>query len=121
IEAILALLPMVRGNAVRAVAVTSARRSSLAPEIPTMAEVGLPQLELGAWWAMWGPPHMRPELVARINQWVNDAVEALAAEGRLGGAGLGAGARTPEEFARFLIADQERSATILRTARFDPQ
>src|SRR5258705_215087 len=42
IEAILALLPMVRAGSVRAIAVTSARRSALAPEIPTMAEVGLP-------------------------------------------------------------------------------
>ena len=58
IEAILSLLPMVRAGSVRAVAVTSTKRSSLAPEIPTMAEVGLPALNFGAWWAMWGPPGM---------------------------------------------------------------
>jgi tripartite-type tricarboxylate transporter receptor subunit TctC len=83
IEAILALLPMVRGGAVRAVAVTSLKRSALAPDIPTTAEVGLPQLAFGAWWAMWGPPHVPAELVATLNGWVNEAVKALDAEGRL--------------------------------------
>ncbi len=121
IEAILALLPMVRGGAVRAVAVTSAKRSALAPEIPIMAEVGLPQLELGAWWAMWGPPHMPADLVGRINGWVNDAVKALADEGRLAALGIEPEAMTPEEFARFIVADQERSAKILHAARFAPQ
>src|SRR6476659_9296089 len=49
IEAILALLPMVRAGSVRAIAATSTKRSSLAPEIPTMAEVGLPELNFSAW------------------------------------------------------------------------
>jgi tripartite-type tricarboxylate transporter receptor subunit TctC len=49
IEAMLSLLPLVRGGAVRAVAVTGKKRSVLAPEIPTMAELGLPELDFGAW------------------------------------------------------------------------
>ena len=80
IEAILALLPMVRGGSVRAVAVTSTKRSALAPEIPTMAELGLPALNFGAWWGMWGPPGLPAELSQTINGWVNDAVKDLAAK-----------------------------------------
>ncbi len=67
IEAILALLPMVRAGSVRAIAVTAKKRSSLAPEIPTMAEVGLPKLDFGAWWGMWGPPGLPAELTNTIN------------------------------------------------------
>jgi tripartite-type tricarboxylate transporter receptor subunit TctC len=121
IEAMLALLPMVRGGAVRAVALTSATRSPLAPEIPTMAEVGLPQLELSAWWAMWGPPRMPPDLAATLNGWVNAAVKALAAEGRLAALGIEPAAETPESFARFVVADQDRSAKILSAANFEPK
>ena len=121
IEAILALLPMVRSGAVRAIAVTGAKRSALAPQVPTMAEVGLPQLEMDAWWGMWGPPHMPPELVARINGWVRDAVRALAEEGRLAALGIERADETPEEFAKFIVADQERSARLLGTAKFEPQ
>jgi tripartite-type tricarboxylate transporter receptor subunit TctC len=121
IEAILALLPMVRGGAVRAVAVTSLKRSTLAPEIPTTAEVGLPQLTFSAWWVMWGPPHMPAGLVATLNGWVNEAVKALAAEGRLAALGIEAAADTPEAFAQFIVADRERSAKILSAAKFEPQ
>jgi tripartite-type tricarboxylate transporter receptor subunit TctC len=121
IEAMLSLLPLVKGGSVRAVAVTGKKRSALAPDIPTMAELGLPQLDFGAWWAMWGPPAMPAALVQTINGWVNDAVKALAAEGRLDALGIGPATRTPEEFAQYLRADLDRSAKLLKAANFVPQ
>jgi tripartite-type tricarboxylate transporter receptor subunit TctC len=120
IEAILALLPVVRSGAVRALAVTSSKRSTLAPDVPTTEEVGLPQLAFGAWWAIWGPPHLPADLVATLNGWVNAAVQALAAEGRLAMLGIEAAAETPEAFAKFIVADLERSAKILSAAKFEP-
>jgi len=121
IEAMLALLPLVRGGTVRAVAVTGKKRSALAPDIPTMAELGLPELDFGAWWAMWGPPGMAAGLVNTLNGWVNDAVKALAADGRLDALGIEAAAKTPEEFAQYLRADLDRSAKLLQAANFVPQ
>jgi tripartite-type tricarboxylate transporter receptor subunit TctC len=121
IEAILALLPMVRAGSVRAVAVTSIKRSSLAPEIPTMAEVGLPQLDFGAWWGMWGPPSMPAELTNKINGLVNEAVKALGAEGRLAALGIEPAQETPQAFAQFIAADYERSAKLLKAANFQPE
>jgi len=121
IEAITALLPLVRAGSVRAVAVTSTKRSALAPEIPTMAEVGLPELNLGAWWAMWGPPKMPPELAKTINAWVNEAVKALAAEGRLNVLGIEPVEETPEGFGKFLADDVARSAKLLEAANFTPE
>ena len=110
IEAILALLPAVRAGSVRAVAVTGAKRSKLAPEIPTMAEVGLPELNFGAWWGMWGPPNMPADLTRTINGLVNDAVKELGAEGRLDALGIEPAQETPQAFGQFLAADLERSA-----------
>jgi tripartite-type tricarboxylate transporter receptor subunit TctC len=121
IEAMLSLLPLVRGGTVRAVAVTGRKRSALAPDIPTMAEVGLPELDFGAWWAMWGPPGMAAGLVQTLNGWVNDAVKALAADGRLDALGIEAVAKTPVEFAQYLRADLDRSAKLLKAANFVPQ
>jgi tripartite-type tricarboxylate transporter receptor subunit TctC len=121
IEAILSLLPLVKGGSVRAVAVTSKKRSALAPDIPTMAELGLPQLDFGAWWAMWGPPDMPAALVQTLNGLVNDAVKALAAEGRLEALGIGPAAKTPEQFVEYLRADLDRSAKLLKAANFVPQ
>ena len=121
IEAILALLPMVRANSVRAIAVTSAKRSTLAPEIPTMAELGLPALNFGAWWAMWGPPGMPANLVQTMNGWVNDAVKELAVEGRLATLGIEPASETPQAFAKFIAEDLDRSAKLLRAANFQPE
>ncbi len=121
IEAILSLLPLVKGGSVRAVAVTSKKRSALAPDVPTMIELGLPQLDFGAWWAMWGPPGMSAALVQTLNGMVNDAIRALAAEGRLDALGIEPAARTPEEFARYLQTDLDRSEKLLRAAKFEPQ
>jgi len=118
IEAILALLPLVKGGNVRAVAVTGAKRSALAPDVPTMAELGLPQLDFGAWWAMWGPPGLPADLTQTLNGWVNDAVQALATEGRLDALGIRPAAKSPEEFARFSHLDLDRSAKLLKAANF---
>jgi tripartite-type tricarboxylate transporter receptor subunit TctC len=121
IEAMLSLLPLVKGGSVRAVAITGKKRSALAPEIPTMAELGLPQLDFNAWWAMWGPPAMPPNLVQTLNGWVNDAVKALGAEGRLEALGIEPAAKTPAEFTQYLHADLDRSAKLLKAANFVPQ
>ncbi len=121
IEAILSLLPLVKGGSVRGVAVTSKKRSPLAPDIPTMAELGLPELDFGAWWAMWGPPGMPAELIRTLNGWVNDAVKALAADGRLDALGIEPAAKTPEQFAQYLRADLDRSEKLLKAANFVPQ
>jgi tripartite-type tricarboxylate transporter receptor subunit TctC len=121
IEAILALLPMVRAGSVRAIAVASTKRNSLAPEIPTMAEVGLAALDFGAWWGMWGPPGLPADLVRTVNGWVNEAVKNLAAEGRLAALGIEPAEETPQSFERFIGTDLERGAKLLKAANFQPE
>ena len=86
-----------------------------------MAELGLPQLDFGAWWAMWGPPGLPADLTRTLNGFVNDAVKALAAEGRLDALGIEPAAQTPEAFAQYLKVDLERSAKLLKAANFQPQ
>ena len=86
-----------------------------------MAELGLPALNFGAWWAMWGPPGMPEDLVQTINGWVNAAVEELGAEGRLAALGIEPASETPQTFAQFIADDFARSAKLLRAANFQPE
>jgi tripartite-type tricarboxylate transporter receptor subunit TctC len=121
IEAILSLLQLVKGGSVRAVAVTSKKRSSLAPDIPTMTELGLPALNFGAWWGMWGPPGLAADLTSTINGWVNAAVKDLAAEGRLSALGIESFNENPQFFAKYIAEDHDRSAKLLKAANFQPE
>jgi tripartite-type tricarboxylate transporter receptor subunit TctC len=121
IEAILSLLQLVKNGSVRAVAVTSKKRSSLAPEIPTMTELGLPALNFGAWWGMWGPPGLSADLANTINGWVNAAVKDLTAEGRLAALGIEPHTESPQFFAQYMAEDHDRSAKLLKAANFQPE
>src|SRR5262249_10410518 len=84
-------------------------------------ELGLPALNFGAWWAMWGPPGMPADLVRTMNGWVNDAVKELAAEGRLATLGIEPASETPQTFAKFIADDLDRSARLLKAANFLPE
>jgi tripartite-type tricarboxylate transporter receptor subunit TctC len=121
IEAALSLLRLAQGGSVRAIAVTSKKRSPLAPEIPTMSELGLPALDFGAWWGMWGPPGLPADLTAAINGWVNAAVKDLDAEGKLAAFAIEPYAETPAFFAEFMAQDFDRSAKLLKAANFQPE
>src|SRR3978361_1730473 len=67
-------LAQVQGGRLKAVAVTSRQRTSIAPDIPTMAESGLPAFEATSWWAVFAPPKTPPEIVARLNSVIRQAL-----------------------------------------------
>ena len=64
---------------------------------------------------------MPAELTRTINGWVNEAVKALGAEGRLDALGIEPAEETPQAFAQFLAADDDRSAKLLKAANFQPE
>ena len=103
----------------RSAAVSSRSRETV-PSFTT-AEVGLPALDFGAWWGMWGPPGMPPDLTRTINGWVNEAVKALAAEGRLATLGIEPVEESPQFFGQFIAADVDRTAKLLKAANFQPE
>ena len=86
-----------------------------------MTELGLPGLDFGAWWGMWGPPGLPADLTNTLNGWVNDAVKALAADGRLAPLGIEPYTETPQFFAKYIAEDYERSAKLLKAANFQPE
>jgi tripartite-type tricarboxylate transporter receptor subunit TctC len=80
-------LPQVRAGTVKAYAVTAGTRLASAPDIPTVAEVGLPRLEMTSWYGLWVPKGTPKEIVARLNNALVDCLADPSARSRLAGLG----------------------------------
>jgi tripartite-type tricarboxylate transporter receptor subunit TctC len=121
IDPIIAALPLVQSGKLRALAVTSTRRSSAIPELPTAAESGMPGLEISSWYGLWGPKDIPKEIVARVNAALSDAMREPAVIERLTNFGFEPVVGTADEFARFIQADVERNSALLRAVNYQPQ
>jgi tripartite-type tricarboxylate transporter receptor subunit TctC len=77
------ILPHVREGKVPVLAVTSARRSPLFPEVPTMAEAGVPGFDITTWWGVLAPARTPAAIVEALNRAINDAAAAEPVKGRL--------------------------------------
>ena len=120
IDPLLVLLPQARGGQVKALAITTPKRSALAPDIPTAAESGMTGLEFVSWYGFWGPKGLPPEVVAWINTAANAATRDLVKSGRFAELGQEPVTGTPEDFGRYIEADFARNAALLKAAKFEP-
>jgi tripartite-type tricarboxylate transporter receptor subunit TctC len=120
-DAMVVLLPMARSGNVKAVAITAAQRSALAPDIPTAAESGVPGLEVFSWYGLWAPKGLPADIVTSLHAAANDAVKELAAAGKMKDLGIEPVNETPAEFARYAETEVKRNAALLDAAGFKPQ
>ena len=120
IDSILALLPMARDGKVKALAITTPRRSALAPEIQTAAESGMKGLEFASWYGAWAPRGLPNELAALLNAAFNEATGELARSGRFAELGQEPVSETRDAFARFIDADLARATELLKLANYQP-
>ena len=109
-------LPQVKGGKVKAIAVTSARRATALPELPTLAESGVPGFEATATVGMLAPAGTPRALVLRLNQDVHRVVNEPAMSEQLLARGLEIALSTPEEFARYIRSEIERWGRVVRDA-----
>jgi tripartite-type tricarboxylate transporter receptor subunit TctC len=121
IDSIITLLPPVRDGKVRALAITSSKRTAIAPDVPTAAESGMPTLEFTSWFGFFGPKGMSNDVVMKLNATFNEAGRELAQEGRLSTLGIEPVAETPAAFASFVRRQVERNGSLLRGANFRPE
>ena len=108
-------MPHVNSGRLRALAVTSDQRSSLAPELPTVAETGLPGYSSVTWFGVYGPAGLKPEIVEKVNAAFNKAIqnpEVAANLAKLGAEPAKPG--TPEQFATMVKADSARWAKVIK-------
>jgi tripartite-type tricarboxylate transporter receptor subunit TctC len=109
-------LKLVQGGKLRALAVTTETRSPAAPDIPTMAESGFPGFAVQAWYGLFGPANMPPELIRRLNEEVNKAIAAPDLQARLVGMGLQAKPGTAAQFNAFFSRDITTFAKVIKDA-----
>ncbi|MBS0508787.1 MAG: tripartite tricarboxylate transporter substrate binding protein [Proteobacteria bacterium] len=108
-------LPHVKSGRLRALAVTGDKRSALAPELPTLAESGLPGYSSVTWFGLYLPAGAPPALVERINQAFTKAVQAPEVAASLVKLGVEpAAASTPAQFGAMVAADSARWAAVIR-------
>jgi tripartite-type tricarboxylate transporter receptor subunit TctC len=107
----------IQGGRVRALAVTGARRSPLLPDVPTMAEIGLPDAQATSWGAVMAPAGTPAPVVARFNAAIRDALAQQAVKDRLAAAGAEGVWSTPEDLATYLRAESQKWARVVREAR----
>jgi len=104
IDSLISGMPHVRDGRVRALAVTSPKRTSLAPELPTVAEV-LPGYESVNWFGVYGPRGLPADIVAKVNQAVNAALTSAEVKDRFARLGAEPVGGTPEAFAAVVRAE----------------
>ena len=113
-------IAFVQSGKIRGIAVTSLKRSSALPELPTMNESGLKGFELLGWIGLLGPAGTPREIVDRLNGEVNKMLAADIRQ-RLTELGLDAVGGTPEQFAAFIRQDIAKYAKIVKVAGIPPQ
>jgi tripartite-type tricarboxylate transporter receptor subunit TctC len=116
-----AALPHVNGGRAVALAVSSAERSKLLPNVPTIAEQGIPGFDYTLWVGLWGPAAMPADLVTRINTDVRKALASPDLADRLTKLGTLPMNMSPAEFAQYVRREVEDTAKVLKAAGIQPQ
>lgn len=111
-----AALPSIQAGKTRALAVTSARRLPSLPDVPTMTELGYPQVVVSNWLGLVGPKGLPAPTVARLNEVVNKALASADLREKITGPGNEVGGGTPQEFAAFIAAENQRWAALVKKA-----
>ena len=115
-----AAVTRVRAGQLRALAVTSAQRVAAAPDIPTLAESGLPGFEVISWYGIVGPLGMPPAVVARLNSEINKALDGAQLKERMVSLGVEGTPGTPEQFAAFIRRDTAKWAKVIKDSGAKP-
>lgn len=113
--------PFVNSGRVHAMAVSTAERSALLPDLPSMEEAGVPDFDINSWNGYFGPAGMDPEIVKTLNAAINKIVNNPETKARLAELGFDAFSGTPEDFAVFVAEQYELWGKWIREANLEPQ
>jgi tripartite-type tricarboxylate transporter receptor subunit TctC len=94
--------------------VTSATRAAALPDVPTIAESGVPGFEASSWFGLLAPAGTPPEVVAKINAEIAKWLATAEAREKLAAQGANAAGGTPEDFARHIAAETAKWAKVVR-------
>lgn len=109
-------IPLVRSNRLRAVAVTTSKRSAAVPDIPTVAEAGVPGYEVVLWYGVLGPKGLPKNIVARWNAEIRKATKLPDMKARLTSEGFDIADSPPELFQTIVIRDVAKWTKVVKEA-----
>jgi tripartite-type tricarboxylate transporter receptor subunit TctC len=114
--------PFIKGGRLRPIAVTSRARLASMPDVPTVAESGMPEFELLSWYGLWGPANLPRDVVERLNAAVTKAVQSAHVKARFAELSFEAAPNTPEQFGRIIKDEIRRVGEVVKAAhiRIDP-
>ena len=120
-DSIISIQAMAKSGKVKAIATTMARRSKVAPDVPTAAESGFPGMVYESWYGVWAPKGTPDDRVQLLNKAVNKAVAELEKSGALEALGIEPVQENTEQFRKYVASDVSRSADLLKDAGFKPE
>ena len=109
-------MSQVKGGKLRALAVTTAERSKLVPELPTMAEAGVPGFDISTWYGLLAPAGTPPDVIAKWNADVTKILSAPEMRERLAAQGAEAAPDSPADFAKFIASELVKYAKIVKAS-----
>ena len=110
-------LPLVQSGRLRMLAAGGAHRSPVTPEVPSLADEGVTDIDVDIWYALLGPPGLAPEQVALLNAEVNAILRDGDVRETLGRQGLQPLPGTPEDLQRMIATDLDRWTRLIRAAK----
>jgi tripartite-type tricarboxylate transporter receptor subunit TctC len=110
----LGVMPHVKNARLRAIAVTSAKRSPALPELPTVAESGVPGYEFILWYGLIAPAGVPADIVSRLNAEIGKVLRDPDIRNRLASQGVDASPSTPQEFGELIRSELERYARVVK-------
>jgi tripartite-type tricarboxylate transporter receptor subunit TctC len=119
--AVAGALPHIKNGKIRAIAVSSAQRTSSLPDTPTFMESGFKDFELSSWVGLLAPTKTPEAIIAKLNAALNEVLSSQAAKERLLGMGIAATPGTGEKFAEQIRQDLGRFGPVVKAAGISPQ
>jgi tripartite-type tricarboxylate transporter receptor subunit TctC len=116
-----ATAPQVKAGKLRGLAVTSGNRSSIVPELPTVAEAGLPGYEMSTWWGLLAPAKTPVDIVTKLNGATVKIIAESDFRKRLSDLGVEAESMTSQQFGSFVKEQKEKYAKVANTAGVKPE
>jgi tripartite-type tricarboxylate transporter receptor subunit TctC len=114
--------PRVRAGQVTAYAVTALKRSAILPDVPTMAEAGLPNFpDNSGWWGLYGPANLPQPIAAKLTAALDDVLKREDVKTKLHGLGVEVSTASPQEMDRYLRSQLEDWRKFLKDFNIQPE
>jgi len=114
-------IPQIKAGKLRPLAVTSQERSAVLPDVPTMAESGLPNFDASVWWAVLAPRGTPPEIISRLNTDLAKVMKLPEVQERFASLGIATAHSTPQAVTETIRRETPQMAAILKAAGVEPE